>query len=144
MQNDRTRTRRAARILVADDDHLVLEMVTDLLTAHGFTVLTAADGEEALAVIKREHPDLVLLDIMMPKLCGYEVARACKSDPVLQSIPIIIITAKGEIFDQTSARKCGAEGYMLKPLNSSLLIAQIRSLLTHSAASRIIADSSSA
>ncbi|MFQ5840246.1 MAG: response regulator, partial [Candidatus Methylomirabilales bacterium] len=75
MQNDRTRTRRAARILVADDDHLVLEMVTDLLTVHGFTVLTAADGEEALAVIKREHPDLILLDVMMPKLCGYEVAR---------------------------------------------------------------------
>jgi uncharacterized protein (TIGR02266 family) len=119
----------AWRILVADDEPLVLQIIQDILEALPATVLRARDGEEALSVAKAERPDLILLDVMMPKLDGYGVAEALKGDASTAAIPLIFISALGASRDKVRGLNLGAEDYLAKPIDPEQLRARVRTIL---------------
>ena len=104
----------APQVLVVDDDRRVRELLEIALTAHGFGVLTAADGEEALRVARTEPLDLVLLDVVMPKLEGFEVLKALKQDDATARIPVIVLSNLGQERDVTQAMALGAIAFLVK------------------------------
>ncbi len=118
------------RILVVDDEKLIVTMLTDILQAHGFQVLTAQDGDEGLKLARSEQPDLIILDVMMPKLDGFKVARLLKFDRNFQHIPIIVLTAKAGAGDPQVSKTVGADVHLTKPVDPKLLVAQVNALLT--------------
>lgn len=105
----------AANILVVDDDPEIVSMLSARLTKRGYNVSTAADGHRALELAKRERPDVVLLDVMMPGKSGWEVARALKQDPVTQGIKIVMVTAIGESVNELTSPLYGADAHLDKP-----------------------------
>ncbi len=117
------------KILVCDDDKNICELIRLYLEKEGFGVVLAYDGEEALARYTADTPDLVLLDIMMPKLDGWQVCREIrrKSD-----CPIIMITAKGETFDKVLGLELGADDYVVKPFDTKEIVARIKAVLRRS------------
>ncbi len=117
------------RILIVDDTPANVEILEMRLAAHGFEILTAGDGEEALAIIGDKRPDLILLDIMMPKIDGIEVCRRVKSDNSLPFIPIILVTAKSDPKDVVVGLEAGAEEYLTKPVEKTALVARVKSML---------------
>src|SRR3990172_663296 len=119
----------AWRILVADDEPLVLQIIQDILEALPATVLTARDGEEALSLAKAERPDLILLDVMMPKLDGFGVAEALKGDASTAAIPLIFISALGASRDKVRGLNLGAEDYLAKPIDPEQLRGRVRTIL---------------
>ncbi len=119
----------AWRILVADDEPLVRQIIQDILEVLPATVLTARDGEEALSVAKAERPDLILLDVMMPKLDGFGVAEALKRDTSTAAIPLIFISALGASRDKVRGLNLGAEDYLAKPIDPEQLRARVRTIL---------------
>ncbi len=119
------------RILVAEDDPAILAGVADLLRIEGYSVEEAQDGAAALESFKKLSPDLVLLDIMMPKINGYDVCREIrKSDPLT---PILMLTARGEEIDRVLGLELGADDYIVKPFGMAELLARVRSALRRSA-----------
>ena len=118
-----------ARILVVDDSETNRDILTVLLKGHGYTVLHAADGEEALAAAREQLPDLILLDVMMPKLDGFEVCRRLKGDPALPFMPIILVTAKADSKDVVVGLEAGADEYVTKPLDMMAMLARVKSVL---------------
>ncbi len=114
------------RILVADDDKLVQSAFSDILEYSGYTVISAWDGEEAFVKARQERPDLILLDIMMPKRNGIQVAQDLKADPATRHIPIIIVTA---LSGTPAAQVTRAEVYLQKPVRPGDLLEQVRRLL---------------
>ncbi len=118
------------KILIADDRPEVVELVKVTLEGEGYLTIDAFDGREALEKIKREKPDLVLLDIVMPKMTGFEVLSQSKKDPALKEIPIIMLTAKGQKSDQEEGKELGATGYIIKPFSPSALLGRIEEILT--------------
>ena len=121
--------RDPARILVVDDTPDNVEILKMRLESQGYEVLTAADGEEGLAKIRAETPDLVLLDIMMPKLDGIEVCKRVKADASLPFIPIIMVTAKADTRDIVAGLEAGGDDYLTKPVDHAALTARVRSML---------------
>ena len=119
----------AHRILLVDDEKDLLELVKVRLEANGFDVMTARDGLEALEKARGEKPDLVILDVMLPKLNGYEVCTLLKQDPRYQNIPIVLFTAKTQEEDEKTGVGCGANAYVRKPFQPQELLDKIRSLL---------------
>lgn len=119
----------AGRILVVDDTQANVELLEGLLTREGYTVQTAADGEAALESIRRDPPDLVLLDVMMPKLDGFEVCRRLKQDPATRLTPVVLITALQEREDKIHGINAGADDFLTKPVNPHELRARTRSLV---------------
>jgi adenylate cyclase len=117
------------RILAVDDDPNNLEILAQRLSAHGYQVLTASDGEQALASIRQSAPDLVLLDVMMPGLDGIEVCRQVRADATLGFTPIILITARSDTVDVVTGLDAGADEYLTKPLDHAALLARVRSML---------------
>lgn len=117
------------RILIADDNPQILELLEAYLEPLGAQVLTTADGQATLTVIERERPDIVLLDVMMPKRSGFEVCRSLKDDRRLRDIPVILITALNEFGDLERARECGADDFLSKPVNKLELIDRVQGLL---------------
>ena len=117
------------RILVVDDVPENLAIVRMRLEAHGYEVVTAADGEEALARVREIEPDLVLLDIMMPKLDGISALKQLKQDSSLRFVPVILLTAKADKSDVVAGLEAGGDDYMTKPLDQAALIARVRSML---------------
>jgi adenylate cyclase len=117
------------RILAVDDVPENLAIVRMRLEAHGYEVVTAADGEEALARVREVEPDLVLLDIMMPKLDGISALRQLKQDSSLRFVPVILLTAKADKSDVVAGLEAGGDDYMTKPLDQAALIARVRSML---------------
>jgi len=103
-----------ARVLLAEDDRFLRKAAETALKRQGFTVLPAVDGEEALRMARAEAPDIVLLDLIMPKLQGFEVLRALKADPATASIPVIILSNLGQESDVKQAMEAGAAGYFVK------------------------------
>jgi len=121
--------RTPPRILVADDNAMNLDIIRTRLAAHGYEILIAADGEEAVDVARRERPDLILLDIMMPKLDGFEVCRQLRADPGLPFVPIILVTAKGDTKDVVAGLEAGGDEYLTKPVDQAALLARVKSML---------------
>jgi len=121
--------RDPARILVVDDTPDNVEILKMRLESQGYEVLTAADGEEGLRKIRSDTPDLVLLDIMMPKLDGIEVCRRVKADASLPFIPIIMVTAKADTRDIVAGLEAGGDDYLTKPVDHAALTARVRSML---------------
>ena len=119
----------AKKILVIDDDPHLTMMVTSRLRANGYDVVTAADGEEGVGKVKKEFPDLVLLDILMPKMDGYGVLSELKSEPRTKNIPVIMFTAKAQGGDITDAVDGGAVDYIIKPFKPEDLLKKIRNAL---------------
>lgn len=118
-----------SKVLVVDDDLNIVKLIKLYLEKEDFTVCTAHDGEEALQVHKRENPDIIILDIMMPKLDGNSVCREIRKT---SDIPIIMLTAKGETFDKVLSLELGADDYIVKPFEPKELVARIKAILRRS------------
>jgi DNA-binding response OmpR family regulator len=116
-------------ILVADDEPDVLELVGYRLSRSGFTVVEACDGEEALARALDQVPDLAVLDVMMPKLDGYELTRRLRSADATQRMPVILLTARAQESDIATGFEAGADDYLRKPFNPDELVARVRAVL---------------
>ena len=121
-----------ARILVAEDEKQIADMIAFKLSNGGHQILRAPDGDEALAQAGREHPDLILLDAMLPGLSGFEVLRRLKSDPASRSIPVIMVTAKGHERDVLAGLRGGAVDYIVKPFSLKELSARVELALDRS------------
>jgi class 3 adenylate cyclase len=118
-----------ARILIVDDNEDNRDIIRTRLTTQGYDLLEAADGEEALAIAKEKRPDLILLDVMMPKLDGIEVCRRLKSDPAAPFTTIILVTARADSSDVVRGLEAGADEYLTKPLDQTALVARVSSML---------------
>jgi len=119
----------AARILVADDNPANLKLLEDLLGFHGYEVEAVSDGDAALASVRRRVPDLMLLDVLMPGMDGYEVCRAVRADPALAMLPVVMVTALEAREERVRGLEVGADDFLSKPLNPPELLARVRSLL---------------
>ena len=117
------------RILIVDDHEINRDILATRLGMHGYELLQAADGEEALAAAREHLPDLLLLDVMMPKLDGIEVCRRLKGDATLPFMPIILVTAKADSKDVVAGLEAGADEYLTKPLDQLALVARVKSVL---------------
>ncbi|MEJ0092014.1 MAG: response regulator [Methylocella sp.] len=132
--------RKPPRILAIDDVEENLEIVFMRLAALGYEIITAADGEEGLAKARAEKPDLILLDIMMPRLNGISVLKELKRDETLGFIPVILLTAKADRADVVAGLDAGAEDYLTKPFDQSALVARVRSMLRIKALHDLVQD----
>jgi len=117
------------RILIADDEPNIVVSLEYLMKREGHAVSVARDGREALAAIRRERPDLVLLDVMMPAMSGFDVCQAVRADPALAGVRILMLTAKGRDTDLAKGTALGADAYMTKPFSTQELAARVRELL---------------
>jgi DNA-binding response OmpR family regulator len=117
------------KILVVDDEPDVASLLTLMLKSQGYDVITARDGQEALDKARNQNPDLILLDIMLPKMDGYKVARMLKFDENFSHIPIILLTAKIQEKDRQTGLEMGANDYMTKPFDTAVLLSKIKEML---------------
>ncbi len=116
-------------ILIVEDHPASLDILQTRLTAHNYEVITATDGEEGLIKAREKQPDLILLDIMMPKMDGLEVCRLIKGDPSLPFMPIIMVTAKADSKDVVAGLEAGGDEYLSKPVDHAALVARVKSML---------------
>lgn len=123
----------AEKVLVVDDEPALVELVTYNLRKAGYETVTAADGEEALEAAERERPDLVILDLMLPKMDGFE---ACKALRQASAVPIIMLTARTDEVDRVVGLELGADDYVLKPFSPRELVARVKAILRRAAAER--------
>ncbi len=118
-----------ATIMIADDVPDILAVLSARFRALGFTVLEAHDGREALESIRSQRPDIVILDVMMPELNGFQVCRRVKEDPELSKIPVVLLTAKDSEADQFWGSEVGADLYLTKPIEPGNVVLHIQELL---------------
>ncbi len=119
-----------SKVLIVDDNPQMVELLQAYLEdLPQVTVLAAGDGEEALQKVAAERPDLVLLDIMMPRMSGYEVCRKMKADPATQMIPVIMVTALDELTDIERGVEVGSDDYLVKPIKRVELVSRVSTLL---------------
>ncbi|MDJ0715660.1 MAG: response regulator [Prochloraceae cyanobacterium] len=118
-----------SKVLVVEDSLAQRQMIAELLQESGLNVKVASDGVEALTHIQEDSPDIVVLDIVMPKMNGYEVCRRLKSDPKTKDVPVVMCSSKGEEFDRYWGMKQGADAYIAKPFEPIELIGTVRQLL---------------
>jgi len=117
------------RILVVDDDKQIVRLVKSYLGKENFSVLTAFDGEDAMRAIRAERPDLIILDLMLPKHDGFEITRWLRSDKNLAAIPVLMLTARVEDVDKIQGLDLGADDYLTKPFNPREVLARVRAIL---------------
>ena len=122
------------RILLIDDEPSIIKMIAKRLEVEGFEVMTAMDGEEGFQKAQSEKPDLVIVDLMLPKLNGYEVCSLLKKNIQYQKIPIIMFSARTQDRDETLGFECGADAYIRKPVDPKDLIEKVRTLIDRSSA----------
>jgi putative two-component system response regulator len=132
--------RNAARILVVDDEERNRRLLAAMLEADGYLVLEAADGEQALALARQSAPDLILLDIMMPGMDGFEVARALKADHATRPVPVVMVTALDDRESRLRGLEAGAEEFITKPVDRNELRVRVRNLLRLKEISNLLAD----
>lgn len=119
----------AKKVLVCDDEPYIVESVSYVVRKAGYEAIVAEDGEESLEKARSEHPDLIFLDIMMPRLSGYEVCRRLKQDPATRGIYIIMLTARGQQEDEQKALELGADEFMTKPFSPRKMRAKLEEVL---------------
>jgi len=124
-----TETAAIPTVLVADDDTDVRGLVAYRLRRSGYQVVEARDGEEALRLALEHVPDLVVIDVMMPKLDGYEVTRRLRSEEATRRVPVILLTSRSQEADITSGFASGADDYLTKPFSPDELVARVRAVL---------------
>jgi len=124
------------RILVVDDEPDAIELIRFNLKASGYEVLTAEDGEEALAKARKFSPDMILLDVMLPEIDGLEVCKILRRDPATASLPIIMLTAKASEIDRVLGLEFGADDYVTKPFSPRELMLRVRNLLKRKESSK--------
>jgi DNA-binding response OmpR family regulator len=117
------------RVLLADDDPALRRLIGTTLGSQDFDLLQAVDGEEALQIARQQHPELVLLDVNMPKLDGFEVCRNLRNDPATSAMKIVMLTARGADVDRARAREAGADDYFIKPFSPVQLLNKVYALL---------------
>jgi twitching motility two-component system response regulator PilH len=115
-------------VLVVDDSATDTHLLSEMLKKNGYTVLTAVSGEEAITRAKKDRPDLILMDIVMPGMSGFEATRAIAKDPETSSIPIIICSTKGQETDKAWGLRQGAKDYVVKPITEKMLMDKIKAL----------------
>lgn len=120
------------RILVVDDEVAIVRMLKDRLESAGFEVLTAYDGAQAVEVARQERPDLIIMDVTMPRMDGLTAAKQLRSDPTTAHIPIVMLTARGQESDEQAGYAAGAVCYFTKPFSPRQLVQELRSLLGES------------
>ncbi|MBN2147632.1 MAG: response regulator transcription factor [Anaerolineales bacterium] len=120
------------RILLVDDDREIVRLLRSYLEKAGYTVFVAYDGETALHTLRREHPDLLILDLMLPDRDGWDITRLIRSDHHLMALPIIMLTARVEDTDKIVGLEIGADDYISKPFNPREVVARVRALLRRS------------
>jgi twitching motility two-component system response regulator PilH len=118
-----------ALILIADDSPTEIYVLKKILEKHQHQIITAEDGEQAVDVTLREKPDLILMDVVMPKLNGFQATRRLSKDKETQDIPVIIVSSKNQETDKLWGMRQGAKGYLGKPVDEALLIEEINNLL---------------
>ncbi len=119
-------------VVVVEDEEDILELISYNLRREGYDVEGAASGEEGLALVERERPNIVLLDLMLPGVSGLDVCKRLKADPNLQSIPVLMVSAKGDESDIIAGLEMGADDYVTKPFSPKILIARVRAVLRRS------------
>jgi two-component system cell cycle response regulator DivK len=120
------------RILIVEDDRLSMTLLSDFLNAHGYRVLKTSDGLEAIKLAREEQPDLILMDIRLPEISGFDVTRLLKQDDQTKAIPVIAVTAFATAGDETKALESGCAAYITKPVNVDELLRTIGSFLPSS------------
>jgi twitching motility two-component system response regulator PilH len=116
-------------VLIVDDSHTLRQMIAEILQSNGLVVIEAINGVEAKEKIQNEAPDLVITDLIMPLMNGYELCRWIKTDPTMQSIPVLMCSTKSEEFDRYWGMKQGADAYMTKPFHPQDLVRAVKQLL---------------
>ena len=119
----------AKKVLICDDEPHIRESVSYVARAEGYDVLTAEDGEEGLRLVREERPDLVFLDVMMPRMDGFQVCKAIKGDAATRRIHVIILTARGQEIDRAKGEEVGAEEYLTKPFSPRKLRQKMHEVL---------------
>ena len=120
------------KILIVDDEIQLVDMVKMRLEANSYDVITAYDGQEGLDKARKEKPDLIILDLMLPKMDGYKVCRMLKFDEKYKSIPIVMFSARAQEEDEKMGMEVGADDYVTKPFDPKVLLDKIQKLLTKS------------
>ncbi len=126
---DSEKSNENLKILIADDNQQNCELLEAYLADEGYEIVMAGDGQEALTSVEESHPDLLLLDIMMPKLSGYEVCQRLKQNETTRAIPILMVTALNEMGDIEKAVNAGCDDFLTKPVNRLELITRVKSML---------------
>ena len=119
-----------AKILIAEDEPDIRELVAFMLRFAGHEVVAASNGEEAVQTAAREIPDLILMDVRMPRMTGYDACRAMKANPDLHDVPVVFLSAKGQEAEIQSGLDAGAEEYLLKPFSPAELTSRVGSILS--------------
>ena len=118
----------ATRVLIAEDEPHIVESLSFVLARDGFEVAFSLDGEAAMQRLRRERPVVMILDVMLPKLNGFEVLKLVRSDPSLRSLPVIVLTAKGQAQDRSRAEQLGVDVFMTKPFSNREIVERVRQL----------------
>jgi DNA-binding response OmpR family regulator len=125
----KVRAKMAKRILIVDDEPLVIKLLATRLEASNYEVISAEDGREGLEKARSEKPDLVIVDLMLPGMNGYEICSQLKSDNVFSGIPVIVITGSTDKKDRKLAEEASADAYIIKPFDREVLLSKIEELL---------------
>lgn len=113
------------RVLITEDEPNIVESLTFILTRAGYEVAAVADGEAAMQQLRARRPDVMILDLMVPKLNGFEVLKRVKGDPALASLPVLVLSAKGQAHDKQLAEEIGADDFVTKPFSNRDLVERI-------------------
>ena len=125
-----TVTQKIKKILVVEDEKDILELLLSIFDDFGdYRILSAMDGEEALRLVRVDNPDIILLDIQLPRLNGYEVCKSVKSDPTMSRTKVLMLTGMTQNSDRQKAQEAGADGYITKPFSSIELLEKVEGLL---------------